>query len=330
MIWRLLRKLIYNQAVIAIFEIHLFLDLKRFKFMDLKELNAFLHLCQSKHFATTADAMYLSPSTLSRLIQRLELEIGEALFIRDNRKVELTPAGIKTREFAASTLNEWQQLQQDLKQKSQQLTGSLRIFCTVTAAYEFLPAILDHFSTEHPLVDLQIITGDAAKALSLIENEDVDIAIAALKDGQSSKFYFQSLTEVPLKIIGPNDNSELAIECQKVDINWAEIPFVMPDSGPIRHKFEKWLKAMGIKPNIYASVTGHEAQVSMVALGCGVSIAPELVISASPVKSKIFEIKPNINPEPFDLGVCCLKNKKADEVVTAFLLSAQTANIKEH
>lgn len=292
--------------------------------MDLKELKAFLHLCQSKHFATTADAMYLSPSTLSRLIQRLEQEIGEALFIRDNRKVELTAAGIKTREFAASTINEWQQLQQALKQKSEELTGKLRIFCTVTAAYEFLPPLIEKFSAEHPLVDLQVITGDAAQALNMIEDDTVDIAIAALKDGQSSKYYFQSLQEVPLLIIGPNDNSELALACQKAELDWSSLPYVMPESGPIRHKFEKWLKAMAIKPNIYASVSGHEALVSMVALGTGVSIAPNLVVDASPVKNKISILKPNINPEPFDLGVCCLKNKKANPVVAAFLQSSSS------
>lgn len=290
--------------------------------MDLKELKAFLHLCQSKHFATTADAMFLSPSTLSRLIQRLEQEIGEPLFIRDNRKVELTSAGVKTREFAATTINEWQQLQQALKQKSEELTGSLRIFCTVTAAYEFLPNLIEKFSTEHPLVDLQIITGDAAQALNMIESEQVDIAIAALKDGQSSKYYFQSLQEVPLLIIGPNDNSELALTCQKAEIDWRALPYIMPESGPIRHKFEKWLKAMGIKPNIYATVSGHEALVSMVALGTGVSIAPGLVIDASPVKNKVSVLKPNINPDAFDLGVCCLKNKKANPVVEAFLQSS--------
>lgn len=291
--------------------------------MDLKELKAFLHLCQSKHFATTAEAMYLSPSTLSRLVQRLELEIGEPLFVRDNRKVELTQAGLKTREFAASTLGEWQNLQQSLKQKSQQLTGSLRIFCTVTAAYEFLPPLIETFSALHPLVDLKIITGDAAKALSSLDNNDVDISIAALKEGHSSKYAFQSIAQVPLKIIAPNDNSELSLTCQKPDINWNQLPIVMPESGPIRYKFEKWLKAMSIKPTIYASVSGHEALVSMVALGCGISIAPSLVIEASPVKNKILELKPNINPEPFNLGICCLSSKQAAPIVSAFINSAK-------
>jgi LysR family positive regulator for ilvC len=291
--------------------------------MDLKELDAFLHLCQSKHFATTADAKFLSPSTLSRLIQRLEQEIGEPLFIRDNRKVELTQAGIKTREFAATVLNEWQQLQQGLKQKNQQLTGTLRLFCTVTAAYEFLPKLIEHFGERYPDVDLKIITGDVAKALNVIDSEEVDVAITALKESQSTKYYFQSLQQVPLKIIGPDNDSELAAKCQSTHIDWAELPFVMPESGPIRHKLEKWLKAMGIKPQVYANVAGHEALVSMVALGCGVSIAPKLVIEASPVKNKILELKPNINPEPFDLGVCCLNNKKVDPIVAAFLQCAK-------
>lgn len=291
--------------------------------MDLKELKAFLHLCQSKHFATTAEAMYLSPSTLSRLVQRLEVEIGESLFIRDNRKVELTQAGIKTREFAASTITNWQSLQQDLKQKSQQLNGTLRIFCTVTAAYQFLPALIETFSAAHPAVELKITTGDAARALTALDNNEADIAIAALKDSNSSKYFFQSLAEIQLKIIGPNDNSELSLLCQKQDINWNELPIVMPESGPIRHKFEKWLKAMSIKPNIYANVSGHEALVSMAALGCGITIAPKLVIEASPVNNKILELTPNINPEPFNLGVCCQSGKKVDPIVSAFLLSAK-------
>lgn len=290
--------------------------------MDLKELKAFLHLCQSKHFATTADAMFLSPSTLSRMIQRLEQEVGEPLFIRDNRKVELTEAGTKTREFAALTIAEWQNLQQSLKEKSDELSGTLRIFCTVTAAYEFLPKLIEVFSTYHPSVDLKVITGDAGQALQMLDDDMVDVSIAALKDGQSSKYFFLPIQEIPLRIIGPNDNSDLAINSQKPNTDWSSLPFVMPESGPIRYKFEKWLKAMNIKPNIYANVSGHEALVSMVALGTGISIAPQLVIDASPVNNKIAILNPQQEPEPFELGVCCHNNKKTEQIIAEFLYCA--------
>ena len=61
--------------------------------MDLRNLELFLHLADSLHFGKSADAMAVSPSTLSRAIQRLEQKTGCVLFERDNRSVRLTPAG---------------------------------------------------------------------------------------------------------------------------------------------------------------------------------------------------------------------------------------------
>ena len=55
-------------------------------FMDFRSLQLFNHLATSLHFGVTAEAMYVSPSTLSRVIQRLEDELGCSLFKRDNRK----------------------------------------------------------------------------------------------------------------------------------------------------------------------------------------------------------------------------------------------------
>ncbi|MEQ4583852.1 MAG: LysR family transcriptional regulator, partial [Pantoea agglomerans] len=50
--------------------------------MDLRDLKLFLHLAESCHFGRTARAMHVSPSTLSRQIQRLEEDVGHALFLR--------------------------------------------------------------------------------------------------------------------------------------------------------------------------------------------------------------------------------------------------------
>ncbi len=63
--------------------------------MNIKNLQLFMHLCDSKSFSQTAQAMHISPSALSRIIQRLEDDTGQILFIRDNRSVELTSAGEK-------------------------------------------------------------------------------------------------------------------------------------------------------------------------------------------------------------------------------------------
>ncbi len=73
---------------------------------------------------------------------------------------------------------------------------------------------------------------------------------------------------------------------------------------------------MKIKPTIYAQVSGHEAIASMVALGCGIGIAPDVVINNSPVKDKIQRLK--LDPvEPFDLGICCHRSKLNDPLIKA-------------
>ena len=85
--------------------------------MDIRDLKLFLHLAESCHFGRTSKAMYVSPSTLSRQIQRLEEQLGHPLFIRDNRSVKLTQAGEHLKQFAQQTLLQYQQLQHVLNQQ---------------------------------------------------------------------------------------------------------------------------------------------------------------------------------------------------------------------
>ncbi|MEC7510977.1 MAG: LysR family transcriptional regulator, partial [Pseudomonadota bacterium] len=102
--------------------------------MDFRSLQLFNHLATSLHFGITAEAMYVSPSTLSRVIQRLEDELGCTLFKRDNRKVALTHSGHKLLSFSKQALKDWQQLKVDLKEDNDALQGELSVFCSVTAS----------------------------------------------------------------------------------------------------------------------------------------------------------------------------------------------------
>lgn len=133
--------------------------------MNLRDLKTFLHLAESRHFGRSARAMHVSPSTLSRQIQRLEEDLGQPLFVRDNRTVTLTEAGEELRVFAQQTLLQYQQLRHTIDQQGPSLSGELHIFCSVTAAYSHLPPILDRFRAEHPSVEIKLTTGDAADAM---------------------------------------------------------------------------------------------------------------------------------------------------------------------
>ncbi|MCE9685995.1 HTH-type transcriptional activator IlvY [Shewanella sp. AS16] len=287
--------------------------------MDIRSLKLYLHLCDSLHFARTAEQMHVSPSTLSRALQRLEEEVGTQLLQRDNRSVSLTNAGLEFRRFAEQTLSQWLTLKTRIDPHQDLLHGKLNIYCSVTAAYSHLPGLLDRFRREQPLVEINLTTGDAANALTQIQQQKADIAIAALPDPFPASLHFAKIEEVPLVIIGPTIHCRVQQQLGESEIDWGNLPFIIPDHGPGRRRADNWFKQMGIEAKIYAQVSGQEAMTSMVALGCGVSITPDVVVHNSPVRDRLQLVPSPVAIPAFELGCCCKQKRLDDPIIAAFL-----------
>ncbi|MFV0574575.1 MAG: HTH-type transcriptional activator IlvY [Vibrio sp.] len=296
--------------------------------MNIKTLQLFLHICSSQNFSQSANAMHISPSALSRQIQKLEQQVGKPLFVRDNRRVELTETGKKLLDVASNISTQWQQFCIDIQDDSQELSGEIRLFCSVTASFSHLPQLLRDFRLTYPKVELKLSTGDPAKAIErLIENE-ADIVLCAMPTSLPARLCFQPIGEIPLSVIAPTQASSFSAELQKETPDWAQIPFIIPITGTARERSNTWFKKMKFKPTIYSQTSGgHEAIVSMVALGLGVGIAPDVVINNSPVKEKVQRL--NVaSIEPFRLGMCCHETQLNNPLIKALWQIAQTKFIK--
>jgi LysR family positive regulator for ilvC len=291
--------------------------------MNNRELYIFLQLAKSLHFSKTSRAFYISPASLTRLVQRLEREVGSRLFERDNRTVQLTRAGEMFRGYAVSILAEWDVLQNLLQQEAKFLTGSLSVFCSVTASYHYLQDLLDHYRRKYPKVEIHLHTGDSALAEQRILNEDEDVGIAALPDKLPIKMRFKTLGESPLVLIAPSAECPLQEilrqhENHPDSLPWDDIPVVLSETGLARGRFDAWFKQKNVTPNVYAQVSGNEAIVSMVSLGFGIGLVPKLVVENSPrfAKVQILNITPGL--KPFVIGICALKRKLANPLIKAF------------
>ncbi|MGX9419356.1 HTH-type transcriptional activator IlvY [Vibrio sp. RC27] len=293
--------------------------------MNIKSLQIFIHLCESKNFSKTASAMHMSPSALTRQIQKLEEEIAHPLFSRDNRRVELTPSGKQLIPVAQRIIHEWHQYQVALQEQSSNLQGEIRLFCSVTASYSHLPELLSEFRAHHPFIEFKLLTGDPAQAIDKVLSDEADLSISALPDNLPSRIAFESISEIPLSVIAPVGMSAFADALNQDQPQWSDIPFVVPEAGTARDRANAWFKQMKIKPNIYAQIAGHEAIVSMVALGYGVGIAPDVVINNSPVRDKIQRLSESDVIKPFQLGVCCKRSKLLDEPLLSALWKVITA-----
>lgn len=289
--------------------------------MDLRDLKLFLHLAESRHFGRTAKAMHVSPSTLSRQIQRLEETMDHPLFLRDNRTVQLTDAGKQLKMFAEQTLLQYQQLKQIINQHGPSLSGELRLFCSVTAAYSHLPPILDRFRAQHPMVEIKLTTGDAADAVEKVQSNEADLGIAGRPETLPGGVAFTRIGEIPLVLIAPAMPCSIRTQACAPQPDWATIPFILPEHGPSRKRIELWFRRQRItNPMIYATVGGHEAIVSMVALGCGIALIPSVVVENSPesVRNRIAQLEHIAMVEPFELGVCAQKKRLNEPLIEAF------------
>ena len=289
--------------------------------MDIKSLEIYLDLSKRLHFSQTAQAMHLSASALSRTVQRLEQELKVVLLRRDNRKVSLTRAGQDFYDFALNTVNEYYLLNQKLatrRQDQTSLNGELTLFCTVTAAHIYVPKLLNTFRRRYPNADLKLITGDASQGASLVKDKKVDFAFAVDSADLTDDFVFHKVEDVECSLIAPTASATFSHLLELEPIPWQQIPFVVPESGPLTIATHDWFNKMHIKPDVYAQVTGHEAIVSMTALGCGLSIIPDPVLELSPLKQSVKTLIAPIKPSSLSLGILGLKDQLKKPLMQAF------------
>lgn len=284
--------------------------------MNNHELLLFKHLAGTLHFGQTSRACHVTPSALTRTIQRLEEELGEKLFLRDNRSVLLTEAGKAFRSYADDVLKRYEMLQVQLSHNTR-LGGEISLYCSVTAAYSILPAIFQKFRNAHPDVHINLQTGDAALALHTLQNKEADITVAALPSNLPDQVEFLKILETPLVFIAPAAFSE-TVQYNDDGIDWQKTPVILANFGLSRERTDRWFHEKNIVPNMYAQVAGNEAIIAMVALGCGAGIVPKLVLEKSPLQNQIsiLEVSPAL--KPFSIGICTMDRNMRLPQVCAF------------
>lgn len=290
--------------------------------IDLKDAATFLRLCETANLTRTATLCRVSPSTLSRTLSKLEEELGCRLCVRDKKGVSITPDGRKFERFARETIENYHTLESSLKAARRSVRGSVRIFCSVTACYLFIPRLLNELNLSAPLLEVKLETGDPAEALERLLAGRDDLVISALPGELPSQVVFEDLVTFPLILIGPRTPRFAMTGVESGDLHG--IPFVMPEKGQLRFEVEKWFGTLQEQPDIYAEIAGHEAIVSLAALGFGLAVVPRLVYEISPFKNDVIILK-ELPWSNFRVALCALKEHAAQDRISTLLEIARAA-----
>lgn len=279
--------------------------------MDTRSLRLFLNLAETLHFGRSSEACHVSPSTLSRAIKQLEDALGVELFLRDNRSVQLTPAGTRFAQYARETLQQWEQVRISLLEGAGELRGEISVYCSVTASYSFLYSLLSRFRHLYPQVEIKLHTGDPEHAIARVQSGREELSIAARPAHLPGGVAFRPIASTPLLFIAPAKQ-------QGTQGPWSEQPMILPESGISRQRIDHWFATHRVQPSIYAQVAGNEAIVSMVSLGFGIGVVPQIVLDNSPLADRVQVLPVTPALEPYEIGLFAQERKLRSPIINAF------------
>lgn len=145
------------------------------------DLYVFHRTADAGSFSAAARLLNLSPSTISKLVARLEDRLGARLFNRTSRSLSLTAEGVTFYERAEAVINAMELAESSLRSAANAPQGTLRIYCHPTFATYQLAHLMPEFCERFPEVRIEWVLGNE-QIDPAAENIDVVIRSGALED----------------------------------------------------------------------------------------------------------------------------------------------------
>jgi DNA-binding transcriptional LysR family regulator len=135
---------------------------------------AFARAAAYGSFTAAAQSLSVSPSAVSKTIQRLEQQLGLRLFTRTTRSLVLTPEGRDLQERALNLLRAAEEVVQSAAVARAEPSGTLKVAAPLPIGTRLLAPALPEFRRRHPKLHIDLRLDD--RFVNLVE-EGIDVAI---------------------------------------------------------------------------------------------------------------------------------------------------------
>lgn len=153
--------------------------IKQHDVMTLQQMEYIVAVDRYRHFAKAAESCGVSQSTLSSLVQKLELELDVTIFDRSSHPAKPTAVGEEIISRAKTLLFNAAQVKELVATRKGESVGKLSIGITSTVAPYLLPKMLKYLSANHPDLHLRVEEARVSTIIRQLELGEIDIAILA-------------------------------------------------------------------------------------------------------------------------------------------------------
>ena len=147
--------------------------------MTLQQMEYIVAVNKYRHFARAAESCGVSQSTLSSLVQKLEIELDITIFDRNSHPVKPTAVGAEIISRAKQLLFNAAQVRELVATRKGESVGKVSLGITSTVAPYLLPKMFKYLSVHHPDIELHVEEARVSTIISQLERGELDIALLA-------------------------------------------------------------------------------------------------------------------------------------------------------
>ncbi len=145
--------------------------------MELRHLKYFLAVADELNFTKAAERLFISQPPLSRQIKELEDEVGARLFMRNNKRVQLTDAGKYFQSEIEQLMQKLDAVKLKTKKISENRSGLFKVGYISSTFSKLISALVSHLTQQYPYLTIQLYEVSSVKQIAALEQGKIDLGI---------------------------------------------------------------------------------------------------------------------------------------------------------
>ncbi|HZT88151.1 MAG TPA: LysR family transcriptional regulator [Stellaceae bacterium] len=241
--------------------------------MELRSLHYFVRIAELGSITRAAAHLHVAQPALTRHVQRLEEELGVALFTRANRGVRLTEAGQKLLEGALRILRDVERTGDEIRAHDAHPSGKIVLGITPTLCPVLVPELFARMRRHYPMIELKVVHAGMVRLEEFIVDGRVDIALLS-ELSRSRLIVSTRLAEEEMVLVTrPGARQPGTVSATEL----RGTPLILGDG--LRAAMDALLAGLGIELKVEVELNDHETIRLMVQQGAGAAILPHSSIS---------------------------------------------------
>lgn len=147
--------------------------------LDPTSLKLFVKVAELGTITGAADASFMATSAVSKRLSELEAYFNTPLLKRNNRGIELTPAGSALLNLSRGVLHNLEDLDLQMRDYASGQRGIVRVFANMSAITQYLPQEMRAFFEQHPDIGVQLEEKVSPIITREVMNNNADIGVCA-------------------------------------------------------------------------------------------------------------------------------------------------------